>query len=295
MTPNIISAQTVEETSTAITSEGTVSEFGPQVLVVKTETATAPLRYTYTKTTTYVDEEDNPVAVTNVKSGLPVTVYYTKVGDSMVASKVMLRKTVTVPAPAPTLETTQTTTTSAGTISEFGPERISIRTESSPDPLRYSYSKTTTYVDEAGRPVSIKTVKSGLPVTVYYTMVGDTMVASRVVVRKLVTVPTRTPETTQTTTTSAGTISEFGPERILIRTESSPDPIRYSYSKTTTYVDEDGNPVAVTTVKSGLPVTVHYTKVGDTLMVSKVIVRKAAVVPPPVVETKRTTTTTIRK
>ena len=295
MTPNIISAQTVEETSTAITSEGTVSEFGPQVLVVKTETATAPLRYTYTKTTTYVDEEGNPVAVTNVKSGLPVTVYYTKVGDSMVASKVMLRKTVTVPAPAPTLETTQTTTTSAGTISEFGPERISIRTESSPDPLRYSYSKATTYVDEAGRPVSIKTVKSGLPVTVYYTMVGDTMVASRVVVRKLVTVPTRTPETTQTTTTSAGTISEFGPERILIRTESSPDPIRYSYSKTTTYVDEDGNPVAVTTVKSGLPVTVHYTKVGDTLMVSKVIVRKAAVVSPPVVETKRTTTTTIRK
>ena len=49
---------------------------------------------------------------------------------------------------------------------------------------------------------------------------------------------------------------------------------------------------AVTTVKSGLPVALYYTKVGDTLMVSKVIVRKAVVVPPPVVETKKTTTTT---
>ena len=59
-----------------------------------------------------------------------------------------------------------TTTTTAGTISEFGPEMIVIRTETAPEPVRYTYSKTTTYVDEAGAPVSIETVKSGLPVSV---------------------------------------------------------------------------------------------------------------------------------
>lgn len=98
---------------------------------------------------------------------------------------------------------------------------------------------------------------------------------------------------TNTTTTSAGTISEFGPETIMIRSETSPEPVRYSYSKTTTYVDESGAPVSIETVKSGLPVTVHYVKVGDRMVASKVIVRKAVSVPAtPLVEEKRTSTTT---
>ena len=101
-------------------------------------------------------------------------------------------------------------------------------------------------------------------------------------------------ETTTTTTTTAGTISEFGPETIIVRSETSPEPVRYSYSKTTTYVDETGAPVSIETVKSGLPVTVHYVKVGDKMVASKVIVRKAIVkvVPTPIVEEKKTTTTT---
>lgn len=98
---------------------------------------------------------------------------------------------------------------------------------------------------------------------------------------------------TQTATTSAGTISEFGPETIVIRSETAPEPIRYSYTKSTTYVDETGAPVTIETVKSGLPVTVHYTQVGDRMVASRVIVRRATVpVAPPVVEKKTTTTTT---
>ncbi len=97
---------------------------------------------------------------------------------------------------------------------------------------------------------------------------------------------------TTTTTTSAGTISEFGPETIIIRSEASPEPIRYSYSKTTTYVDETGAPVSIETVKSGLPVTVYYMKVGDRMVASKVIVRKAVVKAAPEVEVKKSTTTT---
>ena len=98
-----------------------------------------------------------------------------------------------------------------------------------------------------------------------------------------------------TTTTTAGTISEFSPETIVIRSETSPEPIRYSYSKTTTYVDETGAPVSIETVKSGLPVTVHYTKVGDRMLANKVIVRKSVVKDAPVIEKKTTTTTTTTK
>jgi hypothetical protein len=100
-----------------------------------------------------------------------------------------------------------------------------------------------------------------------------------------------------TTTNSAGTISEFSPDTIVIRSESAPEPIRYSYSTTTRYVDETGAPVTLETVKSGLPVTVYYTKVGDRLVANRVVVRRAvttttAPAPAPVVVEKKTTTTT---
>ncbi len=40
------------------------------------------------------------------------------------------------------------------------------------------------YVDEAGYPVEVETVKSGVPVTVYYSKSGDKMVATKVVVKE---------------------------------------------------------------------------------------------------------------
>jgi hypothetical protein len=85
--------------------------------------------------------------------------------------------------------TTTTKTTSTGTISQFGPNTFSVTTTTSPDPVGFSYTKTTTYVDETGNPVSMETVKSGLPVTVYYDQSGDTMVATKVIVKKVVVVP----------------------------------------------------------------------------------------------------------
>ena len=103
-----------------------------------------------------------------------------------------------------------------------------------------------------------------------------------------------TVQTQTTTTNSAGTISEFGPETIVIRSETAPEPIRYSYTKQTTYVDETGAPVTLETVKSGLPVTVYYSKVGDRMVANRVVVRKPTTVTPtaPVIEKKTTTTTT---
>lgn len=81
--------------------------------------------------------------------------------------------------------------------------------------------------------------------------------------------------TTSTTTNSAGTISTFSPDTIAIRTTTTSEPVSYSYTKTTTYVDENGSPVSMTLVKSGLPVTVYYVKDGDRMIASKVIVRNS--------------------
>lgn len=106
-------------------------------------------------------------------------------------------------------------------------------------------------------------------------------------------------EVVTTSTTTAGTISEFSPETIIVRSETSPQPIRYSYTKTTTYVDETGAPVSLEMVKSGLPVTVYYVKQGDKMVASKVVVRKVktttTAAPDAVIEKKTTTTTTESK
>lgn len=101
---------------------------------------------------------------------------------------------------------------------------------------------------------------------------------------------TVTKETT-TTTTSSGTVSELGPNTIVIRSESSPTPVPYTYSKTTTYVDENGNPVSMETVRSGAPVTVYYTKTDNGMAASKVVVRKTTTSPSGSTVEEKTTTT----
>ena len=94
-----------------------------------------------------------------------------------------------------TLTTVDTTTSTetAGTISEMSPDTIVVRTETNASPMNYKSTKSTTYVDENGMPVSVETVKSGLPVTVYYTRDGDRMIADKVVVRKTTTTTTERP------------------------------------------------------------------------------------------------------
>jgi len=95
---------------------------------------------------------------------------------------------------------TVTTTETAGTISEYSPDAIVVRSETSSSPNRYSYTEKTTYVDDTGAAVSRETVKSGLPVTVYYTREGDRMIANKVVVRKTTTTGRSGIEEKQTTT-----------------------------------------------------------------------------------------------
>jgi hypothetical protein len=97
--------------TTTVTSAGTISEFGPDTIVVKSEDSTAPVSYTYSKTTTYVDENGNPVSMEMVKSGLPVTVYYVKDGDNFVASKVVVKHSIVQPEGSNIQESKSTTTT----------------------------------------------------------------------------------------------------------------------------------------------------------------------------------------
>jgi hypothetical protein len=200
----------METTTTTTRSGGTITSLSPDSLSVRTETSAVPVHYSFTKTTTYVDENGNPISVETVRSGTPVTVYYDREGDQMVARKVVLLK-------APTVVTRETSPIArdsnaqvAGTVTDFTPTNFTVRTETSASPVSYSYTRTTTYVDENGNPVSSETVRSGAPVTIFYDYEGGKPVASKVVVHKVV---SATPEGTiieqkKTTTTTTTTTDE---------------------------------------------------------------------------------------
>jgi hypothetical protein len=89
-----VAADVVEKT-TSTTFRGTVTEVNPtaSTIILKSETATAPSTYAYTKQTTLVDPAGQIVTWDAIRD-TPVTVYYTTEGDRMVATKVVTTKPV---------------------------------------------------------------------------------------------------------------------------------------------------------------------------------------------------------
>ncbi len=107
-------------------------------------------------------------------------------------------------------------------------------------------------------------------------------------------VSTGTSVTTGTTTASTstmdgtGTITTYSPgsDYIMFRSESSTEPMKYYYSKSTTVVDPTGATVEMSMLKPDMPVHYTYTKEGDRMVITKVTLEK------PISYYKKETTTT---
>ena len=97
--------------------------------------------------------------------------------------------------------------------------------------------------------------------------------------------------TSTSTLNGSGTITTYTPgsDYIMFRTETSPEPVRYYYSKSTTVVDPEGRTVEWSALRPDMPVTYTYAKEGDRMVVTKVTLAKPVVVEK---ETSTTTTTT---
>jgi hypothetical protein len=95
------------------------------------------------------------------------------------------------------------------------------------------------------------------------------------------------------TTNSAGTITAYTPGSDYITFRSSTDiaPVKYYYTKSTTVLDPEGKTLTWSAVRPDMPATVYYTKEGDRMVVTKVVLTKPATV----YEKKETTTTTTTK
>ncbi|HEY5792000.1 MAG TPA: hypothetical protein VIS74_01800 [Chthoniobacterales bacterium] len=97
-------------TTTVITSDGVVQQLVPassEIMFLSPGSVT-PVKYTFNKTTTFVDAAGNTVTYESIKQNTPARIYYTKVGDSYVVTKFMVTE---APAVRKTEETTTTTTT----------------------------------------------------------------------------------------------------------------------------------------------------------------------------------------
>ena len=196
ITASLALAQTVRETQVVTTTEGTLSAVNDGAIVITSPNQLAPLSYTFNRTTTYVDEHGDPVEFKEVTTGLPVTIYYTKVGDTVIASKVMVRKTAVVTSlPAQVKEAAMST----GVVTEIGPSNIVIKTTTSSLPLIYSFNVATTYVDNTGTAIDGSRVQVGAPVSIYFIQRGTLLLATKIVVQNVV--PGTVVEETKTTTT----------------------------------------------------------------------------------------------
>jgi hypothetical protein len=109
--------------------------------------------------------------------------------------------------------------------------------------------------------------------------------------------PAVTSSTSTTTSTSTvdgtGTITTYTPgsDFISFRTETSAEPVKYYYTKSTTIVDPEGKTVEWSMLKPNMPVKYTYVKEGDRMVISKITLTK----PVSYYEKETTTTTTTTK
>lgn len=73
-----------------------------------------------------------------------------------------------------------------GVVTWVTPTEIQVKTSAANDPVHVSYNRSTAYMDENGRPLGPDSVAQGQQVMVCCERQGDAMVASRVVVKKVV-------------------------------------------------------------------------------------------------------------
>jgi hypothetical protein len=92
-------------------------------------------------------------------------------------------------------------------------------------------------------------------------------------------------------TTRTGSFVTYAPgdEYFTFRSTPAAEPVRYYYTKETTFVDPTGRTVELSEIHPDLPATVYYVKEGDRMIVRKVVLSRPAGA---IIEKKETTTTT---
>jgi hypothetical protein len=121
---------------------------------------------------------------------------------AITVSAALAQTTTTVTTDAGAVTTGMTTRTGSFVTSTPGDEYFTFRTTPAAEPVRYYYTKETTFVDPTGRTVAVSDIRPDLPATVYYINEGNRMIVRKVVLSRPAGAVIEKKETTTTTTTT---------------------------------------------------------------------------------------------
>ena len=117
-------------------------------------------------------------------------------------SAALAQTTTTVTADAGPVTAGMTTRTGSFVTYTPGDEYFTFRSTPAAEPVRYYYTKETTFVDPTGQTVEVSNIRPDLPATVYYVSEGNRMIVRKVVISKPANAIIEKKETTTTTTTT---------------------------------------------------------------------------------------------
>ena len=137
-----------------------------------------------------------------MKDNTLAKIFAISAAGAMAVSAALAQTTTTVTADAGPVTAGMTTRTGSFVTYTPGDEYFTFRSTPAAEPVRYYYTKETTFVDPTGRTVELSAIRPDLPATVYYVNEGNRMIVRKVVLSKPASAVIEKKETTTTTTTT---------------------------------------------------------------------------------------------
>ena len=136
-----------------------------------------------------------------MKDNTLAKIFAISVAGAIAISTALAQTTTTVTADTGPVTAGLTTRTGSFVTYTPGDEYFTFRTTTAAEPVRYYYTKETTFVDPTGRTIELSDIRPDLPATVYYASEGNRMIVRKVVISKPASAVIEKKETTTTTTT----------------------------------------------------------------------------------------------
>ena len=136
-----------------------------------------------------------------MKDNTLAKIFALSAAGAIVVSTVLAQTTTTVTTDPGAVKAGMTTRTGSFVTYTPGDEYFTFRSAPAAEPVRYYYTKETTFVDPTGRTVEVANIRPDLPATVYYVNEGNRMIVRKVVISKPAGAVIEKETTTTTTTT----------------------------------------------------------------------------------------------
>jgi hypothetical protein len=136
-----------------------------------------------------------------MKDNTLAKIFAISAAGAMAVSAALAQTTTTVTADAGPATAGMTTRTGSFVTYTPGDEYFTFRSTPAAEPVRYYYTKETTFVDPTGQTVEVSNIRPDLPATVYYVSEGNRMIVRKVVISKPASAIIEKKQTTTTTTT----------------------------------------------------------------------------------------------